>query len=328
MRRREFITLLVGAASWPLAVRAQQPAQMRRIGVLLNFAEDDREAQAQHSAFLQALQQLGWTDGRSIRIDTRWTAGDPARARKYAGELVALEPDVVLAEGTTVLGLLLQATRRVPIVFVQVTDPVGGGFVASLAQPAGNATGFTQFEYSMAGKWLELLKEISPRVTRAAILRNPTITSGVGQFGAIQSVAPSLGVELRPIDVRDVNAIESGVAAFAGISNAGLVVTSGGQQNLHRELIITLATRHKLPAVYPNRSFVAAGGLMSYGPNLLDLYRRAAGYVDRILKGEKPADPPVQAPTKFDLVINLKTAKALSLTVPPSLLARADEAVE
>ena len=328
MRRREFITLLVGVASWPLAVRAQQPAQMRRIGVLLNFAEDDREAQAQHSAFLQALQQLGWTDGRSIRIDTRWTAGDPARARKYAGELVALEPDVVLAEGTTVLGLLLQATRRVPIVFVQVTDPVGGGFVASLAQPAGNATGFTQFEYSMAGKWLELLKEISPRVTRAAILRNPTITSGVGQFGAIQSVAPSLGVELRPIDVRDVNAIESGVAAFAGISNAGLVVTSGGQQNLHRELIITLAARHKLPAVYPDRSFVAAGGLISYGPNLLDLYRRAAGYVDRILKGEKPADLPVQAPTKFDLVINLKTAKALDLAVPPSLLARATETIE
>jgi putative ABC transport system substrate-binding protein len=329
MRRREFITVLGGAAvAWPLAARAQQGEPMRRIGVLVNFAEDDRQAQAENLAFLQGLQRLGWTDGRNIRIDTRSTAGDPARAAKYAAELVALEPDVVLAEGTTVLGLLLQATRRLPIVFVEVTDPVGGGFVTSLAAPGGNATGFTQFEYSMAGKWLELLKEISPRLTRAAVLRNPTITSGVGQFGAIQSVAPSLGVELRPIDVRDVNAIESGVAAFAGMSNAGLVVTSGGQQNLHRELIITLAARHKLPAVYPNRSFVAAGGLMSYGPNLLDLYRRAAGYVDRILKGEKPADLPVQAPTKFDLVINLKTAKALSLTVPPSLLARADEAVE
>jgi len=236
--------------------------------------------------------------------------------------LVALEPDLVLAVGTTVLGLLLQATRRVPIVFVEVTDPVGGGFVASLAAPGGNATGFTQFEDSMAGKWLELLKEISPRVTRAGVLRNPTITSGVGQFGAIQSVAPSLGVELRPIDVRDVNAIESGVA------NGGLIVTAGGQQNLHRELIITLAARHKLPAVYPNRSFVTAGGLMSYGPNLLDLYRRAAGYVDRILKGEKPADLPVQTPTKFDLVIDLKTAKALGLNVPPTMLSRADEMIE
>jgi len=243
------------------------------------------------------------------------------------GQLVALEPDLVLAVGTTVLGLLLQATRRVPIVFVEVTDPVGGGFVASLAAPGGNATGFTQFEYSMAKKWLELLKEISPRVT-AGILRNPTITSGVGQFGAIQSVAPSLGAELRPIDVRDVNAIESGVAALAGISNGGLIVTAGGQQNLHRELIITLAARHKLPAVYPNRSFVTAGGLMSYGPNLLDLYRRAAGYVDRILKGEKPADLPVQTPTKFDLVINLKTAKALGLNVPPTMLSRADEMIE
>jgi putative ABC transport system substrate-binding protein len=329
MRRREFVTLFGGTvATWPLVTRAQQPERMRRIGLLLNFAEDDREAQAQNLAFLQGLQQLGWTDGRNVRIDTRWTAGDPARARKYAAELLALEPDLVLAVGTTVLGLLLEATRRVPIVFVQVTDPVGGGFVASLALPGGNATGFLMFEYSMAGKWLELLKEISPRVTRVAVLRNPTITSGVGQFGAIQSVAPSLGVELRPIDVRDVNEIESGVAAFAGASNGGLIVTSGGLTTLHRKLIITLAARHKLPAVYSNHSFVTDGGLMSYGPNLIDLYRRSAGYVDRILKGEKPADLPVQAPTKFDLAINLKTAKALALTIPQSLLARADEVIE
>jgi putative ABC transport system substrate-binding protein len=329
MRRREFVTLLGGTvAAWPLVTRAQQPEQMRRIGVLLNFAEDDLEAQAQSLAFLQGLQQLGWTDGRNVRIDTRWTGGDAARTRKYAAELVELEPDVVLAVGTTALGSLLQATRRVPIVFVQVTDPVGGGFVASLAQPGGNATGFTQFEYSMSGKWLELLKEIAPRVTRAAVLRNPTITSGVGQYGAIQSVAPSLGVELRPIDVRDADEIERAVTAFAGVSNGGLIVTSSGLTTLHRKLIITLAARHKLPAVYPSHSFVTDGGLMSYGPNLIDLYRRSAGYVDRILKGEKPADLPVQAPTKFDLAINLKTAKALALTISQSLLATADEVIE
>jgi putative tryptophan/tyrosine transport system substrate-binding protein len=329
MRRREFVTLLGGTvAAWPLVTRAQQPEQMRRIGVLLNFAEDDLEAQAQNLAFLQGLQQLGWTDGRNVRIDTRWTGGDADRTRKYAAELVKLEPDVVLAVGTTALGSLLQATRRLPIVFVQVTDPVGGGFVASLAQPGGNATGFTQFEYSMSGKWLELLKEIARRVTRAAVLRNPTITSGVGQFGAIQSVAPSLGVELRPIDVRDADEIERAVTAFAGLSNGGLIVTSGGLTNLHRKLIIKLAARHKLPAVYSNHSFVTDGGLLSYGPDLIDLYRRSAGYVDRILKGEKPAGLPVQAPTKFDLAINLKTAKALGLTVPSSLLARADEAIE
>jgi putative tryptophan/tyrosine transport system substrate-binding protein len=329
MRRREFITLLSGAAvAWPFAVRGQQPERMRRIGVLVNVAEDDLEAQAENLSFLQGLQQLGWTDGHNVRIVTRWTAADPALARKYAAELIALEPDVVLAEGTTVLGLFLQATRRVPIVFVQVTDPVGGGFVASLAQPGGNATGFTQFEYSMAGKWLELLKEIAPGMTRAAVLRNPAITSGVGQFGAIQAVAPSLGVELRPIDVRDPNEIERGVAAFAATSNGGLIVIAGGPAIRHRELIVTLAARHKLPAVYPLRFFVDAGGLLSYGPNLIDLYRRAAGYVDRILKGEKPGDLPVQAPTKFDLVINLKTAKALGLTVPPAVLARADEVIE
>ena len=328
MKRREFITLIGGAAAWPLAAHAQQPSGMRRIGVLLNFAADDLEAQAQNLAFVQGLQQLGWTDGRNVRIDTRWTAGDAARTRKYAAELVELEPDIVLAEGTTVLGSLLEATRRVPIVFLQVTDPVGGGFVASMARPDGNATGFTQFEYSMGGKWLELLKEIAPRVTRAAVLRNPAITSGVGQFGAIQSVAPSLGVELSPIDVRDAGEIERGVAAFAGVSNGGLIVTAGGLTRVHRELIITLAAGHKLPAVYAHRLFVTAGGLMSYSPDIIDQYRRAADYVDRILKGEKPADLPVQAPTKFELVINLKTAKALGLTVPPTLLARADAVIE
>ena len=329
MRRREFITLLGGAAAaWPVVARAQQPTGMRRIGVLLNFAADDPEAQAQNLAFVQGLQQLGWTDGRNVRIETRWTAGDAARTRKYAAELVELEPDVVLAEGTTVLASLLQATRRVPIVFLQVTDPVGGGFVASLARPDGNATGFTQFEYSMSGKWLELLKEIAPNVIRAAVLRNPTISSGIGQFGAIQSVAPSLGVELRPIDVRDAGAIERGVAEFAGVSNGGLIVTSGGLTNLHRELIITLAARHKLPTVYAHRFFVTAGGLMSYGPDLVDQFRQAAAYVDRILKGEKPADLPVQAPTKYELVINLKTAKALGLDVPLQLQQRADELIE
>jgi putative ABC transport system substrate-binding protein len=328
MRRRDFITLIGGAAAWPLTARAQQPERMRRVGVLLNFTEDDPEAQVQNLAFLQGLQQLGWTDGHNVRIDTRWTAGDAARTRKYAAELVKLEPDVVLAEGTTVLGSLLQATRRVPIVFLQVTDPVGGGFVASLARPDGNATGFTQFEYSIGGKWLELLKEIAPSVTRVAVLRNSTITSGVGQFGAIQSVAPSLGVELRPIDVRDADEIERGVAAFAETLNGGLIVTASGLTRIHRDLIIKLAARYRLPAVYSLRIFVAGGGLMSYSPDGIDQYRRAAGYVDRILKGEKPADLPVQAPTKYQLLINLKTAKALGINVPPTLLTRADEVIE
>jgi putative ABC transport system substrate-binding protein len=329
MRRREFITLLGGAAAtWPVAAHAQQPSEMKRVGVLLNFAADNLEEQALNSAFVQALQQLGWTDGRNVHIDTRWTGGDAARTSKYAAELVELEPDVVLAVGTTVLGSLLQATRRVPIVFVQVTDPVGSGLVDSLARPGGNATGFTTFEYSMSGKWLELLKEIAPNVMRVAVLRNSSISSGIGQFGAIQSVAPSLGVELRPIDVRDAGKMESDVAAFAGGSNGGLIATSSGLTTLYRELIITLAARHKLPAVYAFRFFVTAGGLMSYSPDIINQYRRAASYVDRILKGEKPADLPVQTPTSFKLVINLKTAKALGLTVPPSLLARADEVIE
>jgi putative tryptophan/tyrosine transport system substrate-binding protein len=329
VKRRDFITLISGAAVvLPLAARAQQPRGMRRIGVLFNFAADDPDAQAQYSGFLQGLQQLGWTEGRDFRIDIRWTGGDAARTRQYAAELVELGPDVILAQGTTALGLLLQATRNVPIVFAQITDPVGGGFVTSLARPDGNATGFTQFEYSMGGKWLELLKEIAPGLTRVAVLRNPTITSGVGQFGAIQAVAPALGVELRPIDVRDAGEIERGVAAFGAVSNGGLIVPAGGLAARHRELIVTLAARHKLPAVYAYRFFVTAGGLTSYGPDSIDQYRRAASYVDRILKGEKPADLPVQTPTKYELVVNLQTAKALGLSVPPTLLARADEVIE
>ena len=271
---------------------------------------------------------MGWTDGRNVRIDIRWGAGDADRIRKYAAELVALAPDVILATGSAAVGPLLQATRTVPIVFVHVADPVGAGFVESLARPGGNATGFTTFEYGMSGKWLELLKEIAPGVTRAAVLRDPAIAAGIGQFGAIQSVAPSLGVEVSPVDVRDAGEIERAVAAFARAPNGGLIVTASALAIVHRDLIITLAARHKLPAVYFARYFVTGGGLISYGPDLVDQYRRAAGYVDRILKGEKPADLPVQAPTKYELVINLKTAKALGLDVPPTLLARADEVIE
>ena len=328
MRRREFILALGGAAvAWPLAARAQ-PERMRRIGVLMNLAADDPESSARLTAFLQGLQQLGWTDGRNVRIDTRWAAGDADRYRKSATELVALMPDVILATGTSAVAPLQQATRTVPIVFVQVIDPVGAGLVASLARPGGNATGFTLFEYGMSGKWLELLKEIAPRVTRAAVLRDPASAPGIGQFAAIQAVAPSLGVELSPVDVRDAGEIERAVTAFARSPNGGLIVTASPSAAVHRELIITLAARHKLPAVYPFRYFVTGGGLISYGPDIVDQYRRAAGYVDRILKGEKPADLPVQAPTKYELVINLKTAKALGLTVPPTLLARADEVIE
>ena len=296
MKRREFITLLGGAAAaWPLAARAQQPERMRRIGVLMSLAADDPEGQARVAAFLQGLQQLGWTDGRNVRIDTRWGAGDADRSRKYAAELVALAPDVILASGGSAVGPLLQATRTVPIVFTQTPDPVGAGFVASLARPGGNATGFTMFEYGMSGKWLELLKQIAPGVTRAAVLRDPAIPAGIGQFGAIQAVAPSFGVEVSPIDVRDAAEIERAIAAFARGSNGGLIVTSSGLAPVHRDLIITLAARHRLPAVYSYRYFVTDGGLISYGPDSIDPYRRAAGYVDRILKGEKPADLPVQA---------------------------------
>jgi putative tryptophan/tyrosine transport system substrate-binding protein len=302
---------------------------MRRIGVLFGSARDDPEHQARFVAFLQGLQQLGWVDGRNVRIDTRWATTNPDDIRRHAVELAALAPDVILAAtGTATLAPLLQATRTVPIVFALVIDPVGSGFVASLAQPGGNATGFTLFEYGMSGKWLELLKEIAPGVTRAAVLRDPAIASGIGQFGAVQALAPSLGVELSPIDVRDASEIERAVMAFTRSGNGGLIVTASALATRYRDLIITLAARHKLPAVYSGRWFVTDGGLLSYGPDYVDQFRRAGGYVDRILKGEKTADMPVQAPTKYELVINLKTAKALGLDVPANLLARADAMIE
>ena len=329
MKRREFITLLGGAAAaWPVAVRAQQPERMRRIGVLLSFAADDPEALASVGAFLQGLQQLGWTDGRNVRIDIRWGAGNADDIRKYAAELAALAPDVILAAGSGAATPLLQATRSVPIVFAHVPDPVGAGLINSLARPGGNVTGFTSFEYGMGGKWLELLKQIAPGVKRAAVIRDPAITAGIGQWGAINAVASSVGLEVIPMNVRDADDIEHAVAAFSRGVNDGLIVTGSGLAVLHRDLIVTLAARHKLPTVYYDRYFVAAGGLISYGPDYLEIYRQAAGYVDRILRGERPADLPVQAPTKYELVINLKTARALGLDVPPTLLARADEVIE
>jgi putative tryptophan/tyrosine transport system substrate-binding protein len=329
MKRRDFITLVGGAAAvWPLAARAQQPDRMRRIGVLLSYAADDPEALASVGAFLQGLQQLGWTDGRNVRIDYRMTAGDADRSRTYAAELVAFAPDVILASGTSTVGPLLQASHTVPIVFVTVVDPVGAGFVASLARPGRNVTGFTNFEYGMSAKYLELLKRVAPQVTRVAVMRDPSLPTGTAMLAAIQAVAPSFGVELSPIDVRDAGEIERAVTAFARGSNEGLIVVTNPTANLHRELIITQAARHRLPAIYPYRFFVTGGGMMSYGPDDIEPYRRAAGYVDRILKGEKPADLPVQAPTKFELVINLKTAQALGLTVPSNLLAVADEVIE
>ena len=328
MRRREFITLLGGAAAWPLAARAQQGERMRRIGVLMPLAAGDPAGQARIAVFAQGLQQSGWTIGRNVQIDTRWSAGNADDTRRYAAELVALAPDVILANGNAAVAPLLQATRTVPIVFVIVPDPVGAGFVDSLARPGGNATGFIAYEYSLAAKWLELLKQIAPGITRVAVLRDPALASGPGQFAAIQSVAPSLGVELNPVNVRDAGEIERAVTAFARSSNGGLIVTGSALTAFHRDLIIALAARHKLPTVYIERFFVVAGGLISYGPDFLDQCRRAAGYVDRILKGEKPADLPVQAPTKYELVINLKTAKALGLEVSPNLLALADEVIE
>jgi ABC-type uncharacterized transport system substrate-binding protein len=329
MKRREFITLLGGAASWPLAARAQQGERVRRIGVLTAGTDaNDPDAQARNAVLMQTLQQLGWAEGRNLRIDYLWGEGLPDAIRKHATELAALAPDVILASGTASLGPLLQATRTVPIVFVNVSDPVGGGFVDSLSRPGGNATGFMQFEYSLSGKWLELLKQIAPGVTRAAVLRDSALTSGIGQFAVIQSVAPSVGVEVRPINVREAGEIERTVATFARSPNGGLVVTSSALAVRHRELLIALAARHKLPAVYYRRYFVASGGLVSYGYDLVDQYRRAAAYLDRVLKGEKPADLPVQAPTRYELVINLKTAKALGLDVPATVLARADEVIE
>jgi putative tryptophan/tyrosine transport system substrate-binding protein len=329
VRRRKFITLLGGAAAaWPLAGRAQQADRVRRIGVLHSTSADDPDGQARNAAFLQSLQQLGWTDGGNARIDTRWPAGDADRIRRYAAELVALAPEVILASGSATVAPLLQATRAVPIVFANVPDPVGAGFVDSLARPGGNATGFLLFEYGISGKWVELLKQIAPGVTRVAVIRDPAISSGTGQFGAIQAVAPSLGVEVSPVNVRDAGEIERAVAAFARSPNGGLIVTGSALSIVHRNLIITLAARHKLPAVYFRRLFVTGGGLISYGPDVVNQYRRAAGYVDRILKGEKPADLPVQAPTKYELAINLKTAKALGLEIPATVLARADEVIE
>jgi putative ABC transport system substrate-binding protein len=330
IKRRDFITLIGGAAAaWPLAARAQQPERMRRIGVLLSPAADDLEYQGRIAAFQQTLQQLGWTDARNVRIDIRWGLGwDTELIRKNVAEMVALTPDVILAIGSRIVGALQQATRTMPIVFVAVVDPVSAGFVASLARPAGNATGFTWFEYGISAKWLELLKQIDPRVTRAGVLRDPANPAGIGLTAAMQGVAPSLGVELSPLGGSDAPEIERGITAFARSPNSGLIVTLGAPTIAHRGLIITLATRHRLPAVYPARYFVTAGGLLSYGPDPIDPFRRAAGYVDRILKGEKPADLPVQASTRYELVINLKTARALGLEVPPTLLVCADEVIE
>jgi putative ABC transport system substrate-binding protein len=328
MRRRHFIKVIGGAAAtWPVAAWAQQAERMRRIGVLSALAEDDPESLARRAAFEQALKALNWTNGSNLRLDYRWAANDAERIRKLAAEIIALEPDVILTSGSIVVAPMMQAARTIPIVFVQVIDPVGSGFVKSLARPGGNITGFTQFEYSLAAKWVELLKQIAPRVTRAAVIRDPTRGPGIGQFAVVQAIAPSLGIELSPINALDVSEMESEITAFARSPNGGLVVTVGGTA-FNRDLIIALAAKHRLPAVYPYRYFVAGGGLISYGPDTIDQYRRAAEYIDRILKGEKPADLPVQTPTKYNLAINLKTAKALGLTVPPSLLARADDVIE
>jgi putative tryptophan/tyrosine transport system substrate-binding protein len=329
MKRREFITLLGGtAASLPLVARAQQPERMRRIGMLMAQTADDPESQARLAAFNQALEKLGWTDGRNVRIDIRWAAGNTADARKYAVELVALAPELVVVFGTSAMAPMLQATRSIPIVFANITDPVGAGFVDSLAQPGGNATGFVQFEYSLAGKWPELLREIAPNVKRVAVLRDADLSSGIGQFAVIQAVAPSLGIDVRPINVLDTGEIERAVEAFARVPNGGLILTASGLSSLHRDLIIGLAAQHRLPAVFPFPYIAAVGGLIAYGPDLVDQYRRAADYVDRVLKGTKPADLPVQVPTKYELTINLKTAKALGLTIPATLLARADNVIE
>jgi len=329
MRRRDIIKAIAGsAAAWPLAAHTQQSERMRRIGVLMPLATDDPEVRTRLATFKQALQGLGWVDGRNVHIDSRLSAGNAADTRKYAAELAALAPDVILAVGGAGLPPVLQATRTVPIVFVLVPDPVGSGFVESLSRPGGNASGFMMFEYGLCAKWLELLKEIAPNVTRAAVLRDPAIVAGIGQFAVIESVAPAVGVDVIPVNLGDQAEIERALANFAGSASGGLITTASGLSAVHRDLIVTLAAQHKLPAVYQERNYVTAGGLISYGPNFLDQFRRAAGYVDRVLKGEKPADLPIQAPTKYELVINLKTAKELGLAVPPSVRARADEVIE
>jgi putative ABC transport system substrate-binding protein len=328
MRRREFITLVGSAAVVPLVAGAQPSESIRRVGVLMSTAADDREGPARIAAFRQGLQKLGWIEGQNVRLDIRWGGGNADLDRRFAAELVALTPDVILATASSTVAALQGATRTVPVVFAHAVDPVAAGFVDSLARPGGNATGFVLFEYGISAKWLELLKEIAPSVTRAGVLRDPAMAAGTGQFGALQSVAPSFGVELSPVNVRDAGEIERVITAFARSSNGGLIVTASPLATLHRDLIVALAARHKLCAVYNLRLFVTAGGLISYGSDVPDLLRRAAGYVDRILKGEKPADLPVQAPTKFEMVVNIKTARALGITVPPSLLARADEVIE
>jgi putative ABC transport system substrate-binding protein len=328
MKRRTFIAGLGSAAAWPVVARAQQPQRTRRIGVLSSTPADDPETISRTAAFVRTLQELGWTEGRNVRIDLRWGTGDRDRVRRGAEELVAFAPDVILANGAAVVGPLLQVTSSIPVVFVQTTDPVGAGYVGSLARPGGNATGFALPEYSSSGKWLEILRQIAPRTRRAVVLRDPTTATGLGQFGAIQSAASFLTIELRPVDIRDAGEIDRALTAFAQAPNGGLVVTNGQYAFIHRELIIALAARHRLPAVYPYRSLVASGGLVSYGTDSIDPYREAARYVDRILKGEKPADLPVQAPTKFEFAINLKTAKALGLTIPETLLATADEVIQ
>jgi putative ABC transport system substrate-binding protein len=328
MRRRDLISVIGFAAVWPLAAHAQQASRMRRIGVLVNLGKDDPLGQARQKAFVQGLQALGWTEGRDVQIDTRWGGGDADQFRKYASELVALQLDVLFATSGATMPALMQATRTVPIVFVQVPDPVGSGFVASLARPGGNATGFTQFDFSLSGKWLEVLKEIAPGVTRVAVLRDPADPAGTGQFGAIQIAAPPLGMEVRPIDVREPIEIENGIAALAKMPNGGLIITGSAPSAVHRDLIIKLAAQHRLPAVYPYRFYATDGGLVSYGPNTIEPYRQAASYVDRILKGAKPADLPVQAPTKYELVINRKTAKSLDVALPQAMIARADEVIE
>jgi putative ABC transport system substrate-binding protein len=329
IRRREFVSLLGGAAAWPLMARAQQPERMRRVGVLLGLTSDDPESAARIAAFAQGLQEAGWSVGRNIRIEYRWGAGDASRLRRDAAELISIAPDAILASSSPAMAAVLQqAPRTVPIVFVAVTDPVGAGLVASLGRPGGNITGFTVFEYGLSGKWLELLKQIAPKVTRAAILRDPAIASGIGQYAAIQSIAPSLGMELSPVGVEDADAIERAINEFARGPNGGLLVTASPLTAVHRALIIALAAKHRLPTIYPFRYFVTSGGLISYGPDLVEQHRLAASYIGRILKGEKPADLPVQNPTKYELVINLKSAKTLGLDIPASVYARADEVIE